>query len=159
VTLNISFRRFLLFGVLCTTFPGVGLAGLGRWTSGGPEGATVLSLAVDPADSATVFAGTEAGGVFKSSDSGARWSFAGLGGLSVSAIVADPTDGTKLYAAAGSNVFKSTDGGISWRNASQGLPPPRATGPGLLSSTLAISALAIDPLVPSILYAGVTTTT
>ncbi len=158
MALNFSFRCFFLLSVLWTTLPGVGLAGLGRWTSSGPDGATVLSLAVDPADSATVFAGTEAGGVFKTSDSGARWSSVGLGGLSVSAIVVNPTDGTKLYAAARSNVFKSTDGGISWRNASQGLPPPPATGPGFVSSTPAISALAIDPLVPSILYAGVTTT-
>ncbi len=157
MALNVLFRRFLLFGVLWTTFPGVGLAGLGRWTSSGPEGATVLSLAVDPTDSATVFAGTQAGGVFRSSDSGARWSFAGLEGLSVSAIVVDPTDGTKLYAAAGSNVFKSTDGGISWRNASQGLPqPPTITVPGVPQITVQVSALAIDLRVPAILYAGLT---
>ena len=40
------------------------------WTSLGPGGGLVRALAIDPTNSATVYAGTVGGGVFKSTDGG-----------------------------------------------------------------------------------------
>jgi hypothetical protein len=89
-------RRVLISGLLAgIVASSIASAGLGRWTTSGPEGATVLSLAVDPADPAVVYAGTSAGGVFRSADSAAHWHIAGLGGFSVSIIVTDPSDEKK----------------------------------------------------------------
>ena len=45
---------------------------LNRWSSNGPDGGEVLSLAIDPSNSATIYAGTAAG-VFKSTDAGGSW--------------------------------------------------------------------------------------
>ncbi len=44
-------------------------AGVGVWTTGGPYGGNITALAVDPANPATLYAGTN-GGVFKSADGG-----------------------------------------------------------------------------------------
>src|SRR5258708_21277180 len=47
----------------------------GRWQTLGPYQAAVSALAVDPADPANVYAGTDGGSeVFKSADGGATWS-------------------------------------------------------------------------------------
>src|SRR5205814_8377766 len=47
-------------------------AAVGRWSSHGPEGGFVSALSVDPTDPATVYAGTQDGGVFKTDDGGRR---------------------------------------------------------------------------------------
>ena len=52
-----------LLGVLCLARPI--LAGVNTWTTNGPEGGTVVAFAFDPTNSATVYAGTNGGGVFK----------------------------------------------------------------------------------------------
>ncbi len=58
-------------------------------------------------------------------------------------LVTSPTDPNVLYAATwGNGVFKSLDGGLSWRKTSVGL------------GDLMINSLAIDPQNPKILYAG-----
>src|SRR5262245_3789288 len=43
------------------------------WTTAGPEGAKVLSLALDPVDSSVIYVGTEGAGVFKSRNAGKSW--------------------------------------------------------------------------------------
>ena len=112
-------RRVLISGLLAgIVASSVASAGLGRWTTSGPEGATVLSLAVDPADSGRSVRRHVRGRSLRSCGFRRPMALAGLGGLSVSVIVTDPSDGMKLYAAAGGTVFKSADGGESWRNAS-----------------------------------------
>jgi hypothetical protein len=45
-----------------------GVAHGGVWTSTGPRGGIVRSLAVDPTSPSTVYAGTSSGGVFKSTN-------------------------------------------------------------------------------------------
>ncbi len=58
-------------------------------------------------------------------------------------LVASPSDPNVLYAATwGNGVFKSLDGGLSWRKTSVGL------------GDLMINSLAIDPQNPKIIYAG-----
>jgi photosystem II stability/assembly factor-like uncharacterized protein len=111
----------------------------------------VQALVVDPADPATVFAGTD-DGVFKSTDAGASWTTADAGlpmphegpfvadGPKIRSLAIDPGHPATLYAGT-VDLFKTTDGGASWTSILQG----------------PISMLAIDPATTSTLYAGTPT--
>src|SRR6185369_8422050 len=71
----------------------------------------------------------------------AAWAPVGPPGGVVQALVVDPSDPRILYAAsAGGGLFKSVDGGASWKPANHGL------------SDFRITALAIDPQRPRTLY-------
>src|SRR5262249_50518537 len=114
-------------------------AAAGTWTSHGPEGGTVSSLAVAAANPLVVYAGGP-GGVCASTDGGAHWTARnhGLASLDVRAVAVDPGDALTVYTATwgggnGAGVFKSSDGGASWAPIDVGL------------ASLAAAALAIDP--------------
>ena len=119
------------------------------WTATGPGvmDLKVLALAVDPQTPATLYAGTRSG-VFKSVDRGVVWTDinarCGNVSLRVRAVAVDPQTPTTLYAAtiwgrdetASGGVFKSTDGGNTWK----------AVNTGLMSDDQTLCfALAIDP--------------
>jgi photosystem II stability/assembly factor-like uncharacterized protein len=124
------------------------------WLGIGPSTGGVVSLAVDPQDPRTLYAGTDILGVHKSTNGGRNWTAANgglppeLGGLSVCALAIDPTSPRTLYAGVWSyderfgSVFKSIDGGVSWNAVNSGLRDPR------------VCALAIDPANPQTVYAG-----
>lgn len=85
--------------------------------------------------------------VYAAFDGGNRWNPAsGLPNSSVNALAIDPVDPSTIYAGLGScsqkatGVYKSTDGGGTWRSA------------GLESYI--IQAIAVDPARPSTVYAG-----
>ena len=112
--------------------------------NGLPENAGVQTLAIDPTNPSTLYAGTD-GGVFTSSDMGANWVALnnGLTTLGVLALAIDPSDPSTLYAGtAGGGVFKSTDMGADWV----------AINSGLTNTFLHV--LAIDPTNTSTLYSG-----
>ena len=60
----------------------------------------VHALAIDPATPTTLYAGTDGGGVFKSTDGGGSWSAVntGLTDTYVHALAIDPATPTTLYA-------------------------------------------------------------
>src|ERR1700687_4929683 len=60
----------LIFGILLAEYS---QAGNNTWTSGGPENPSITGLAIDPHQSSSLFAGTESGFVFHSTDSGRTW--------------------------------------------------------------------------------------
>ena len=140
--------KVLLIGLLVllsTSQVGVVSAGENVWTSHGPEGGIILALAIDPATPTTLYAGTEGGGVYKSTDSGGNWSAVntGLTNTYVDALAIDPVTPTTLYAGTyPAGVFKSTNGGGNWSAVNTGL------------TNTSVYALAIDPATPTILYAG-----
>src|SRR2546425_10038928 len=80
------------------------------------SGVMISALAIDPLTPTTLYASTNGGGLFKSTDGGANWSATGLTNIYVSALAIDPVTPTTLYAGTsyGPGVFKSTDGGASW---------------------------------------------
>lgn len=131
---------------------GVAAAGVNGWTTHGPEGGAIVSLAIDPLTPTTVYAGTAGSGVFKSTNDGASWatSSTALSGRRVSRLIVDPVTPTTLYALSPSgllffattSVFKTTDGGASWNTINTGLP------------AASIDGLAIDPATPTTVYAG-----
>src|SRR5437870_2022969 len=131
-------------------------AGIDVWTTNGPYGGTIRSLAIDSQSSTTLYASVEGvdvngaptvDGVFKSTDEGGSWTAinTGLtnpGGIS---LAIDPRTPTTLYAGtAGSGAFKSTDGGGTWAAVNSGLP----------TSILSVIVLALDPQTSTTLYAG-----
>jgi photosystem II stability/assembly factor-like uncharacterized protein len=98
-----------------------------------PQSWQAAELAVDPFDTATVYAlGTP--GLAKSTDGGAHWAtlFSPYGaGDSPIALIVDPRHASTLYIASeqpagggGASVWRSGDGGVSWAAADAGLPRP-----------------------------------
>ncbi|MDQ6894467.1 MAG: hypothetical protein M3167_17555 [Acidobacteriota bacterium] len=140
--------RAALFALCAACVPLAARAGLNEWTSIGPygPGGNVRSLAIDPAVSGTLYAGTD-GGIFKSVDSGVTWGpvKAGLTSFTVYALALDPSAHETVYAGTNGGVFKSVNAGASWT--------ARRTGLG----KIAVLTLAIDPSDSSTLYAGTAT--
>ncbi len=94
------------------------------WASVGPEGVNaVLSIAVDPTSTSTLYAGTDGAGVFKSTDRTATWSSssAGLTGASIRVLTVDPAVPAIVYAGTPSGLFVSLDAAASWTRV-PGLP-------------------------------------
>ena len=120
-------------------------AGTSLWTTNGPYGGQIRSIAIDPVSSATVYAGG-VGGVFKSTDGGLNWAPASNGItrydqiIVVNAVVVSPGNHNTLFAGERNGVYKSVDGGASWSTA----------GVDLIGS--AVIALAIDPLDANKIY-------
>jgi photosystem II stability/assembly factor-like uncharacterized protein len=73
------------------------------------------------------------------------WSTHGPEGGNVYCIVPDPSDPSTLYAGTPLGVFKSADGGASWRASAAGMPAAR------------VQTIAVDPTATSTLYAGTLT--
>lgn len=141
-------RRLLTFlGLSGVTFlvSMVANGGVNRWTTSGPFGGTITSLAIDPTNPDTVYAGTS-GQVFKSRDGGLNWtasfSVPGMTLSGRSGLAIDPVDSSNVYDATGTGVFKSSDAGGNWT----------AVGPGA-QNQYAFS-VAIDPLAHSTVYTG-----
>ena len=119
-------------------------------------------LAISPADSRVVWAGTGeqnnrqsstwGGGIYRSTDAGATWTFLGLKETgAIGRVIAHPTDVNVAYVAAVGNlwkptaergVFKTTDGGKSWAKI---LYVDTLTG---------ATEIAMDPRDPNVIYAA-----
>jgi uncharacterized protein (TIGR03437 family) len=142
---------------------------------------TVESLILDPVQPKTLYAGTIPGGVFKSTDGAATWTSVNFttAPTDIPIMVADPRNSGTIYAVArndyvsavpnmlthfmlargtDSGIFKSTDGGATWKSADGGIPT--YTDPYVsIPHRIDIQSLAIDPANPSNLYAGVAANT
>lgn len=96
----------------------------GQWTLLGPDGGDVRSLAGDPNNPKHIFVGTSTGQIFMSRDNGVTWTrFAHLGKANdyvIDSIRINPHTGT-MYVGAwssaqpGGDLFRSYDGGGTWR--------------------------------------------
>ncbi|MBL7887172.1 MAG: T9SS type A sorting domain-containing protein [Flavobacterium sp.] len=94
----------------------------GSWSSGQGRVNTIL---VDPNNAATVYMGTPAGGIWKSTNNGDAWTPLGdnLPQIGVSGIAVDYANSNTIYIATGDcdaadtysvGVLKSTNGGLTW---------------------------------------------
>ena len=90
-------------------------------------------------------------GFFKSANGAAGWSLsnAGLASGVIYSIQIDPSNPEMIYALTKNGCFKSTDGGVTWAEASRGLG---SISPSVSGSPA--SLLAIDPQRPGTLYVG-----
>ena len=107
-------------------------SGLGNWTLVGPTNGNSLNgigrinvIAIHPTQVNTLFAGSPAGGLWKSTDDGLSWSTNTdlLPNLGVSAILIDPLNTNIMFIGTGDRdggdtysigVLKSTDAGHTW---------------------------------------------
>lgn len=86
-----------------------------------PWQSNIYTIAVDPKDTRIVYAGSETGNVFKSTDKGLNWVSVGdrlpfLNGAVTSVAVANDATST-VYAFSGpAHLIKSTDGGANWQH-------------------------------------------
>jgi photosystem II stability/assembly factor-like uncharacterized protein len=95
------------------------------------DGSPISAIEVAPADSKTVYVGTENGGVFRTRDAGATWSpnVAGpeLPGVMITRIETNPTDARDVFVTVAnfgnSHVFRSKDGGSTWLDIDDGKLP------------------------------------
>lgn len=117
--------------------------------SKGMSHSRVISLAIDPAYPATVYAGTKGDAVFKSHDGGQRWASmrSGLDDATITSVVNqfvfDPADNQHILIATTMGVFETKNGGESWTKRMEGM-----------KEVLMVVTLGMDPTRPAILYAG-----
>ncbi|HVR98937.1 MAG TPA: hypothetical protein VMW27_20120 [Thermoanaerobaculia bacterium] len=124
-------------------------AGVGRWTPIGPDGGGISALAAAP-NGRTLYAGTPAGGVFKSINGGRSWQPAssGLRGW-VKDLDVEPAAPRTVYAATSEGLVRSDDAGASWVSLNAVLlPSPQ--------EVIDVSTVAVDPSAPGTVYASPT---
>ncbi len=139
--------KFVLLGVLL--FPALlhllSTSSLAKWNSFPVSYAEITSIAVDPGNADTVYAGTRSAGVFKTTNAGTSWAPA-RGGLTfypIRSLAVNPVNTNVIYAGTDyDGVWKSTDGGTTWVKTSNGL------------ADLIVFRLIIDPGHPDTIYAA-----
>jgi len=133
--------------VLAVLAPSDLRAGVNAWTSGGPEGGMIRSLAIDPTRSDVVYAGSLFAGVLKSTSGGNFWTTIDNGlSRQVHALAIDPNAPGTLYAGTFlGGLFKTINGGVEWAPINNGLPFPGGN---------AVFAITIDPKTTNTLYVG-----
>jgi photosystem II stability/assembly factor-like uncharacterized protein len=132
-----------------------------RWEAIGPSnvGGRVRALAFDPRSSRRIFAGTASGGLWHSEDAGQTWSANNdfLPNLSVTTFAFDAANPDVMYLGTGEasaglvgvGVFKSVDGGRTWRYLA-------ATNPDANPDWRFVNRLAGHPTQPGVLLAALT---
>jgi photosystem II stability/assembly factor-like uncharacterized protein len=116
------------------------------------DDSTISAIEVAPADPTRVYVGTENGGIFCSLDGGKTWSpniaSTTLPGRIITRIETSPTRAGLVFAVVGgfghSHVFRSDDGGITWRDSDNGqlpdVPHHAAVIPPVSPNTLYVSS-------------------
>jgi photosystem II stability/assembly factor-like uncharacterized protein len=109
--------------------------GGGSWARVGVQGdlPTVWSIAADPRDPATLFAGTRPAGVHRSRDGGRTWTRlpletakeCSIGEPFVTRVLVDPGDSRTIWAGVEiDGVYRSVDGGDTWAHVASGPDDP-----------------------------------
>ena len=112
----------------------------GVFSTGAPQwgivGGRTKSIAIHPNDPLTLYIGTAQGGIWKTTDGGENWQDIGYGleSLAFGAIAIDPDNPETIYAGSGEvcyffgyigfdgkGIYKSTDGGNSWTQITNGI--------------------------------------
>lgn len=137
----------------------------------------VLDFEFAPSNPSIAYAATQVGGLFKTTDGGATWAAAN-GNLShkgdvfpnvvwgATTVAVDPTNANKVYLGvgqmAGLDVFNpapdhpgfyySTDGGVTWTQNNDGLPPTEDGIGDQISDTAALQSIVVSGADPSVIY-------
>src|SRR5438874_119588 len=112
----------VVLALFALVLPAAARGGDNFWLgTNGPQGGDVIAMA---ANGSTVFAGTQGGGVFRSTDHGDSWAQAnaGLTDTNVRALAVTPEG--HVFAGTFSGVFRSMDNGSTWTQVNNGLDYP-----------------------------------
>lgn len=106
-----------------------------EWLGPGNVGGRIRTIVIHPTSTSTMWIGSVAGGIWKTTNGGSAWSPVNdfLASLSVTTMVIDPADPNIMYAGTGegfnnadalpgAGVFKSTDGGVTWSQLAATVP-------------------------------------
>ncbi len=111
-----------------------------------PSTSPIRSLAIDPSSSQTMYAGTDAQGVLKSTDGGLNWTAVNNGmvtftdrPLTATRVWVDPNSTQVVFAATNGGLMRSVNGGASW---------------SVAATTSYDIDVAFDPFTPGTIYAG-----
>jgi len=116
-----------------------------QWSSNGPYGGSVLTIAIHPFDNQVIYIGTVENGIYKTTDGGENWNHIDNGGLfsTMRVVAIHPFAPDTLYAASTDGMFKSTNASADWAML---YPPQYPQNP--------IRAFLIHPTEPNLLFAG-----
>ncbi len=146
-----------------------GVPGTHQWYDGTPhpwEFARVWHLEPSLRDPDTILAGVEDAGLFRSTDGGQNWQELsglrghdtgsswqpGAGGMCLHTIIVDPSDADRVFVAiSAAGVFRSDDGGGTWRPKNQGLRSEGIPDPDAEVGHC-VHRLAMHPSRPDVLY-------
>ncbi len=108
-----------------------------------PWQVNIYSIAVAKSDPSILYAGSETGVLYKTTDKGLNWTpFNDFNwGRAILSIAIHPTNPNIVYAASSTDIFKTSDGGANWSIV-------------LTESGLSCNTLAISPSVPTTVFAG-----
>lgn len=110
------------------------------WTPYGPTLSTIFVITRDPLENGELLAGTNFGGMYRSTDGGLNWAVVDSP-FNTDAVfgiaVAPTTPRTILVATQNGGMYRSTDAGATWNTANIGLPAG------------AVRTVAIDPINPA----------
>jgi photosystem II stability/assembly factor-like uncharacterized protein len=109
----IFFLAPLLILALSTAAPSE--AGVDRWTPTGPDTGYVTVLAAAPSRPSTVYASVSLGKMYRSTDRGNTWTLVGDLRQDVFVLHVDAGLPEVVYALGARSVYRSRDGGASWR--------------------------------------------
>lgn len=115
-----------------------------RASSGLGSGTRVSVLAVAPSSPSTIYA-SNGSGLFRSTDGAASWGSVTQptgNSTSISEIVVDPSSAATIYLGRSDGIYRTTNAGANWERIGDGWPDRGVT------------ALALSPLNPKLLYAG-----
>ncbi|MDO8424898.1 MAG: hypothetical protein Q7T01_00030 [bacterium] len=103
----------------------------------------VLGITQDPNDPLALYTTTEANGAYASWDGGASWQLLGssFAQSRTSAVGLHPTDRCTIIIAGGQRVYRTKDCGRHWDSS-------------VFEANVSMTALAMDPVAPSVVYAG-----
>jgi photosystem II stability/assembly factor-like uncharacterized protein len=119
----------------------------------GPDGNRAIAVTGEPGNPMASYVGTASGGIFKTEDGGISWNpiFDNEDNSSIGALALAPSNPKQVWAgtgetflirpahAVGNGVYKSSDGGKTWKNMG-------------LQSTFRISKVIVDPADTNIVY-------
>ena len=127
-----------------------------------PVSGRVTAVAIDPADSETVYVGTAQGGLYQSRDGGATWTalMDSAGTLAIGSLELDPSDSNTLLVGTGESNFSGDSyAGLGVYEVTGLKTSPVLSGPFGSSSSAnrGIPGLAIDPNNHNTVYIGTAT--
>ncbi|HUJ44503.1 MAG TPA: hypothetical protein VLW52_12955 [Opitutaceae bacterium] len=120
-----------------------------------------------PSQPDTWYAGAEEAGLFVSRDNGRTWTeldgftrhptrpqwFPGNGGMCLHTVLVDHADPQRLWVAASAiGVFRSDDGGVSWKTCNRDLPVVATGQPVETEVSRCVHKMVQDPMRPGVLY-------